>query len=187
MNRSLSQSLVALLCSIFCLLLVSGPALAKEKPVILTPPSLMEESGDVATELRLTIAKLMENSSQSQKQLESLEKLMSSPVGTKLVIVGDARASALRKNKSAPKFGKIAGAEQLDIEDVIEWGDNSLDQLEAIQESMKDELDSNSDLSEEMSLRMQIYMDRVAKIHKTLSNLMKKLSDTQSQIIGNMK
>jgi len=47
--------------------------------------------------------------------------------------------------------------------------------------------DSLGDLSEEMALRMQMYMDRRAKVLQVLSNIMKKTADTADAIIANMK
>jgi hypothetical protein len=37
------------------------------------------------------------------------------------------------------------------------------------------------------SLRMQMAMDRMSKMMSTLSNLLKKMSDTSSAIISNLK
>lgn len=46
---------------------------------------------------------------------------------------------------------------------------------------------SLSDLSEEDQLRLQMQMDRRSKAEETLSNTMKKQSDTENGIIKNMK
>ncbi len=54
-------------------------------------------------------------------------------------------------------------------------------------EAIKRDLDSMSEMGEEQQLKMQMYMDRRSKIMETLSNLMKKISDTQDEIIKNMK
>ena len=47
--------------------------------------------------------------------------------------------------------------------------------------------DSLSGLGEERQLKLQILMDRRSKIMTTLSNLMKKISQTQDNIIANLK
>jgi hypothetical protein len=47
--------------------------------------------------------------------------------------------------------------------------------------------DALADLSSEQQLKMQMYMDRMSKVEAALSNLEKKISDTQSAIIGNLK
>jgi hypothetical protein len=48
-------------------------------------------------------------------------------------------------------------------------------------------LDSLSELSQEQQLKMQMVMDRMTKADAAASNLEKKLSETASAIIGNMK
>lgn len=45
----------------------------------------------------------------------------------------------------------------------------------------------NQDLSEAQSLRMQLALDRTSKFLETLSNIMKKISDTADLINGNIK
>jgi Tfp pilus assembly protein PilP len=47
--------------------------------------------------------------------------------------------------------------------------------------------DSVGDLGQIEQLRLQQVMDRRSKMAETLSNIMKKMSDTQSSIIGNLK
>jgi hypothetical protein len=53
--------------------------------------------------------------------------------------------------------------------------------------SARDQLDSTSELGEQQQLRLQMYMDRLTGIHSTLSNLMKKFSDTTGGIVQNLK
>ena len=48
-------------------------------------------------------------------------------------------------------------------------------------------LEGKSDLGEMESLRLQMAMDRLSKTMSTLSNLLKKISDTASQITQNIK
>lgn len=48
-------------------------------------------------------------------------------------------------------------------------------------------LDAMNGMSEETSLRLREAMDRHAKLMTTLSNVLKKMSDTSSAITGNMK
>ncbi len=59
--------------------------------------------------------------------------------------------------------------------------------LQALQNSLKSQLDSMNEMSEMTSLRLQMAMDRRSKFVETLSNIMKKTSDTQSAIVGNLK
>ncbi|HEU4532920.1 MAG TPA: hypothetical protein VFS00_02335 [Polyangiaceae bacterium] len=53
--------------------------------------------------------------------------------------------------------------------------------------AMKNEIDSLSEMGEMESLRLQMAMDRMSKMMSTLSNILKKISDTGSTIIQNMK
>jgi hypothetical protein len=66
-------------------------------------------------------------------------------------------------------------------------GRTSMAQLNAELENLKGQMDSLSDLSEQVSLRLQMMMDRRSKMISTLSNIMKKISETSSSIIQNMK
>jgi hypothetical protein len=66
-------------------------------------------------------------------------------------------------------------------------GRTSLAQLNAEKENLKGQLDSLSEMSEQQSLRLQMIMDRRSKMISTLSNIMKKISDTSSSIIQNLK
>ncbi len=44
-----------------------------------------------------------------------------------------------------------------------------------------------SEMSEMESVRLQMAMDRFSKVMSALSNILKKISDTQSAIITNVK
>lgn len=59
--------------------------------------------------------------------------------------------------------------------------------LESIRDDLSDKLDSLSELGEMESLRLQMLMDRRSKMIQTLSNIMKKMSDTSQSIIQNLK
>jgi len=48
-------------------------------------------------------------------------------------------------------------------------------------------LQSLSDVSEELQMRLQMIMDRRSKFLEALSNIMKKQSDTAAFIIDNLK
>jgi Arc/MetJ-type ribon-helix-helix transcriptional regulator len=59
--------------------------------------------------------------------------------------------------------------------------------LEAIRDELRDELDSMSEMGEMESMRLQILMDRRSKLLETLSNIIKKMSDTSQSITQNLK
>ncbi|HEV2235322.1 MAG TPA: EscF/YscF/HrpA family type III secretion system needle major subunit [Ktedonobacterales bacterium] len=54
-------------------------------------------------------------------------------------------------------------------------------------QALSEQLSAMSELGETESLRLQQAMDRMSKMMSTLSNIMKKLSDTDQSIIQNMK
>jgi len=59
--------------------------------------------------------------------------------------------------------------------------------IDRAKEIVKDRLDSMSEMGEMESLRLQMAMDRMSKMMSTLSNLLKKISDTASDITQNIK
>lgn len=60
-------------------------------------------------------------------------------------------------------------------------------ELDSQVEKAKKDLDSMSEMGEMESLRLQMAMDRMSKMMSTLSNLLKKISDTQNSIVQNLK
>jgi hypothetical protein len=54
-------------------------------------------------------------------------------------------------------------------------------------EELKEKLDSMDEMSEMESLRLQMVMDRRSKFMSALSNILKKISDTQDSIVQNLK
>jgi len=60
-------------------------------------------------------------------------------------------------------------------------------QLAAEGDALLGKLDSMSEMGELESLRLQMAMDRMSKAMSALSNLLKKISDTSSQIVQNLK
>jgi hypothetical protein len=66
----------------------------------------------------------------------------------------------------------------------------SYEQLEGEAQALHNKLaqvGSLSEMGETESLRLQMTMDRLSKMMETLSNLMKKISDTGDSVIQNMK
>ncbi len=51
----------------------------------------------------------------------------------------------------------------------------------------QNEMDSLGELGEAQQLRLQMYMDRMTGLHSTISNMLKKWSDTSSGIVANLK
>lgn len=63
----------------------------------------------------------------------------------------------------------------------------SLVGLEKYIDEMETDLDTLGNLSEELSLKLQIQTDRRQKVIQTLSNILKKISSTSDTIISNIK
>lgn len=59
--------------------------------------------------------------------------------------------------------------------------------LQGVVDGLKGQLDSLSELGEMESLRLQMAMDRLSKMMSTLSNVLKKTSDTAAGIMRNLK
>ena len=60
-------------------------------------------------------------------------------------------------------------------------------EIDKVAEDIKAKEDSFTEMGEELSLRLQMFMDSKNKMMSTLSNLLKKMSETSSNIIGNLK
>lgn len=66
-------------------------------------------------------------------------------------------------------------------------GQPSKAELDSQIDQLKNDLDSMSEMGEMESLRLQMAMDRMSKMMSTLSNLLKKISDTSQSITQNIK
>ena len=92
-----------------------------------------------------------------------------------------------RQRKVDQARALLASAELLREDYVPTPGQPTLAELDASIDQMKTDLDSMSEMGEMESLRLQMAMDRMSKMMATLSNLLKKISDTQNAIVQNMK
>ena len=63
----------------------------------------------------------------------------------------------------------------------------TLETVQAALDRVRNDLDSMSELGEMESLRLQMAMDRLSKLMSTLSNILKKFSDTAQVITQNIK
>jgi hypothetical protein len=71
--------------------------------------------------------------------------------------------------------------------DALRGSVGTLADLENMLSAKRDEMDSLSELGEAQSLRLQMYMDNISRLQSTLSNILKKWSDTASAIVANLK
>ena len=70
---------------------------------------------------------------------------------------------------------------------VADGTDAVIEKLDAGLSKPKPDVDSMSEMGEMESLRLQMAMDRLSKMMSTLSNLLKKVSDTANSITQNLK
>lgn len=75
---------------------------------------------------------------------------------------------------------------QSDLKNIMD-GVKKTNQQKQSQRAAQNQKDALSEMGEEDSLRLQMAMDRLSKMMATLSNIMKKLAQTQDSIIQNMK
>lgn len=92
------------------------------------------------------------------------------------------------ERQEKPGEGKRAPSDGGDLDALIAvlLGVYAID-IEREAQQAKDDLDSMSEMGEMESLRLQMAMDRMSKMMSTLSNLLKKISDTSAQITQNLK
>ena len=92
----------------------------------------------------------------------------------KAQMIADGRALLVEAEKVSAGYRPAEGApSKADL-------DASIDQV-------KSNLDSMSEMGEMESLRLQMAMDRMSKMMSTLSNMLKKISDTAQGITQNIK
>lgn len=100
----------------------------------------------------------------------------------------DAQEDVRLETEKTKAIGALKGCKTMACVSAVrpteDFGQASLD---AMRDGMKDKLDSLSEMGEMESLRLQMAMDRMSKMMSTLSNLLKKISDTASGITQNLK
>jgi len=82
---------------------------------------------------------------------------------------------------------KVFDAEMQTVRTLAAEADTTVKTLDAQLDKVKADLDSMSEMGEMESLRLQMAMDRMSKMMSTLSNVLKKISDTANQITQNLK
>ena len=97
-------------------------------------------------------------------------------------------APAMRQQKLiADGRALLTQAQQVQANYTPAAGQPTKADLDAQIDQMKNDLDSMSELGEMESLRLQMAMDRMSKMMSTLSNLLKKISETSQAITQNIK
>jgi hypothetical protein len=78
---------------------------------------------------------------------------------------------------------------KLNVLDNLKDPEKEIEAVEAFEKihNLADKLDAMNEMSETTSLRLQMLMDRRSRFISTLSNIMKKISDTQGTLVQNLK
>ena len=133
------------------------------------------------------------------QQAHAEEKAEPKPKATKAAVV--ARKQRLEKARDGvrslaatpPPAGltvvqkKVFEEEMANLRTVADGTDAVIEKLDAGLSKPKPDVDSMSEMGEMESLRLQMAMDRLSKMMSTLSNLLKKVSDTANSITQNLK
>jgi hypothetical protein len=120
------------------------------------------------------LTKLRIRSGSFELRFEGSEAFLRSDVPKLVKAVNDLHASSV---------SIAAGILKQDLEESL----STKADLDKQIEDLKKDLDALSEMGEMESLRLQMAMDRVSKMMSTLSNLLKKASDTANGIVQNLK
>jgi hypothetical protein len=127
---------------------------------------------------------MMEKSKSEMKRamLDSFRLLTKPQINTISASQTQIQTARLQTNTSVNQINRPVNAQISQTETQV-----SAAEIKQVQDSLKLKLDDMNEMSEMTSLRLQMMMDRRSKSMSTLSNIMKKISETQDSIIQNMK
>jgi uncharacterized protein YukE len=116
----------------------------------------------------------------SQVQTDTAKRIVitNRTISTKTKTIPAAKAVIIRKDVVNLKLQLLRMSDSLTI---------TKKEIDNLVDKMKSDLDSMSEMGEMESLRLQMAMDRLNKMMSTLSNILKKISDTAQQITQNIK
>jgi len=116
----------------------------------------------------------------SQVQTDTAKRtvITNRTISTKSKTIPATKAVAIRKDVVNLKLQLLRMSDSLTI---------TKKEIDNLVDKMKSDLDSMSEMGEMESLRLQMAMDRLNKMMSTLSNILKKISDTGQQITQNIK
>ncbi len=144
---------------------------------------MMQAAKSAQEDLKAIIAKVKAVNEQKAKQRELLSKMQQQRTMTAIQLDSfkllQNRTLALQQGRNADsiKFVRSSGRNQ----------QVSKADIDAIKDKLKSDLDSMSEMGEMESLRLQMAMDRMSKMMSTISNLLKKISNTADDIVQNLK
>jgi hypothetical protein len=127
----------------------------------------LELSENATTKLRITVGSC-------ELRFDGNEEFLRSEVAKIIQAVREMRVSTLRVPMTILQNG-------------LEESRLTAHEAEKATDAIKSDLASMSELGEIDSLRLQMAMDRMSKLMSTLSNLLKKASETAEEITQNLK
>ncbi len=144
---------------------------------------LMQASKSAQEDLKAIMAKVKSINEQKAKQRELLSSMQKGKAMSAIQLDSftllSSRTKALQKGNNPDAIKLVrSGAANKTI---------SKAEVDAMVKQTKNDLDSMSEMGEMESLRLQMAMDRMSKMMSTLSNLLKKISDTAQSITQNLK
>jgi hypothetical protein len=101
------------------------------------------------------------------------------------LVLMEATESAQEDLKASIAEAKAINAAQCGVRQVIDKV--SRDSSSEVEGELQIALDILNEMGEMESLRLHMAMDRLSKLMSTLSNILKKISDTDSSLVQNLK
>lgn len=148
---------------------------------------VMMDAGKSASEDLKNLLRDMQETRKKKDQMRSAIQLIKKREADNKQILAHEYDSLTRIKTTVQVKTKPVQVHQQRLDTTRKLRNISKAEIEKLETELSDKLDSISEMGEMESLRMQAYMDRLNKMHQTLSNLMKKISDTSAGIIQNLK
>jgi len=135
----------------------------------------MKKKNEEKQKLREAQEKMEKNKNAMSKQMLDSFRLLTKPQVTAV-----SQTARLQTNQTVTKVNRPVNSQVSTLQ-------VSANEIKQVQDSLKLKLDGMNEMSEMTSLRLQQAMDRRSKFISTLSNIMKKISETQDSIVQNLK
>ncbi len=150
---------------------------------------MMESSKEVYKDIKNMMEQMEENRKRKESIRDALQLLAKREAENKEMPRYEFDSLAKLKTKAAAKAGSIQANQQrlntnntnVSIEKV------SKTQIIQLKKELTDKRDSLSEMGKEDQLQLQKMMERKNQLESLISNTMKKISDSQSSIIQNLK
>ena len=166
---------------------------------------MIQAAKDAEQDLKITMEEMKKTNGEKQKIREAQEKMEKNKNSITRPMLDSFRAivsprinttAVIQNNNIAVKQTNrtqtIQPVNKTNTESIkrINTSENisaSATDIKQVKDDLKTKLDSMNEMSEMTSLRLQMMMDRRSKFISTLSNIMKKISQTQDTIVQNLK